>query len=195
MNSSPIGGYFKHRTRRSHPASRTVPCRRRPWYINRALVTVISYNGLVFKFYAMTPPFSFGAQLTAFDLLVGCLTSLFVIFAIKSGSLQLSGQMRLPLSVMLVLVLLMPDRVNGSAFADIRLPVVVPFLIIASTRFEGSNKRAVVTAAGAALIVLGLRDWSVSQAWYDYDRWFAEFRAASAVIAPGARLRIVSGTE
>jgi hypothetical protein len=41
------------------------------------------------------------------------------------------------------------------------------------------------------LIVLGLRDWTVSQAWYDYNRWFAEFRAASAVIAPGARLLIV----
>jgi hypothetical protein len=163
------------------------------WYASLAQggSAVTSYNGLVFKFYAMISPFSFGAQLTAFDLLMGCLTSLFVIFAIKSGSLQLSGQMRLPLAVMLVLVLLMPDRVNGSGFADMRLPVALPFLIIASTRFEVSKKRAVVTVAGAALIVLGLRDWSVSQAWYDYDRWFAEFRAASAVIAPGARLLVV----
>ena len=65
------------------------------WYASLAQSgsTVTSYNGLVFKFYAIMSAFSFGAQLTAFDLLIGCLTSLFVIFAIKSGSLQLSGQM------------------------------------------------------------------------------------------------------
>ena len=41
------------------------------------------------------------------------------------------------------------------------------------------------------MIVLGLRVWTLSQAWYDYDRWFTEFRAASAVVPPGARLLVV----
>jgi hypothetical protein len=31
----------------------------------------------------------------------------------------------------------------------------------------------------------------VSDRWRDYDRWFTEFRAASTVIAPGARLLVV----
>ena len=45
--------------------------------------------------------------------------------------------------------------------------------------------------AATALVALGLRLWIISQAWEDYDHLFAEFRTASAVIAPGARLLVV----
>lgn len=112
-------------------------------------------------------------------------------FAIFSGSLTLVREMRLPLAVMIALVLLVPHRLSGAAFADIRLPVALPFVIIASTKLEAARKEAVLPFAAAALLVLGLRVWTVSQTWRDYDRWFSGFRAASAVIAPGARLLVV----
>jgi len=92
---------------------------------------------------------------------------------------------------MIVAAVLMPNRMSGSWSADIRLPVTLPFVIIASTRLETSRKGMTNLFAAAALIVLGVRVWAVSQSWRDYDRWFAEFRSASTVISPGARLLIV----
>jgi hypothetical protein len=46
-----------------------------------------------------------------------------------------------------------------------------------------------MSEAAAAAIVLGLRIWTVSQAWLDYERWLAELSAK--VITPGARLLAV----
>jgi hypothetical protein len=68
---------------------------------------------------------------------------------------------------------------------------MLPFVIIASTQFEPRSGRVILPIAAIALMVFGVRVWSVSQAWRDYDHWYAEFRTASAVITPGARLLVV----
>jgi hypothetical protein len=123
--------------------------------------------------------------------LLGPLVFSFLGIAIVTRSLKLAPEMRLPIAAMVVGSLLMPRVIGGSWFADIRLPVMLPFVIIASTRFEPSRKRILLPIAAVALGILGVRVWTVSHAWRDYDRWFAEFRTASAVIAPGARLLVV----
>lgn len=163
------------------------------WYASLAHSgsTVTFYGGPIYKLYSLISPFTFGVQPTALDLLTGLLATLFVIFAIVSGSLRLVHEMRLPLAIMIVALLLVPHRASGAAFADIRLPVALPFVIIASTRFEAPRNKAILPFAAAASVILGLRVWAVSEAWRDYDLWFGEFRAASAVIAPGARLLVV----
>jgi hypothetical protein len=102
--------------------------------------------------------------------------------------------MRLPLAAMLVTAVLMPYYANGSALADIRVPVTLPFVILASTQFAVSRKGLARLLGGVALFGFGLRIWTVAESWKDYDRWFNEFRAASSVIAPGARLLVVQAT-
>jgi hypothetical protein len=162
------------------------------WYASLAHggFTLTAYGSLTSKIYAMLAPFTFGYEPAAFDRIISLLVSLFLIFGIASRALKLVPQMRIPLAAMVVAAVLMPNIVNGGWSADIRLPVALPFVIIASTRLE-LVPRHLLPLAGAALLVLGLRIWSVSQAWRDYDRSFAEFRAAAAVIDPGARLLIV----
>jgi hypothetical protein len=164
------------------------------WYASLAHTgsTAISYGDPVFKLYALISPFTFGVQPTALDLLTAAVAILFLVFGIITGSLKIVPEMRLPLAVMILVVLLVPHRVSGAAFADIRLPVALPFVIIASTRLEASRKAAILSFAAAASLVLGLRVWTVTQTWRDYDRWFTEFREASAVIPPGARLLVVA---
>ena len=153
--------------------------------------TATGYGDLVFKLYAMMSPFTFGFLPAPFDFFTGAVISLFLLFAVATRSLKLVPEMRLPLAAMILVAMMMPNRMSGSWLADIRLPVALPFVIIASTRFEASRKRVAAPVAATALIVLGLRVWTVSHAWLDYDRWFAEFRTASAVIPPGMRLLIV----
>ena len=127
----------------------------------------------------------------AFDQFLGPLVFSLLGIAIVTRSLKLGPEMRLPIGAMVVGSLLMPRVIGGSWFADIRLPVMLLFVIIASTRFEPSRKRVLLPIAAVALGILGVRVWTVSQAWRDYYRWFAEFRAASVVIAPGARLLVI----
>ena len=95
------------------------------------------------------------------------------------------------LAVMLVAAILMPNFVNGSWGADFRLPVMFPLVLLACTRLESAYKPLLRGLSLAATVLLGLRIAAVSESWQDYDRWFDEFRRASAVISPGSRLLIV----
>jgi len=164
------------------------------WYhsLGQGRSMYTAYGDLVFKFYALISPFTFGFEPTAFDWFTMSCVSLFLVLSIVSRSLKWAPQMRLPVAVMTALVLLIPTWLSGSFLADIRLPVALPFVFIASTRFEPVRKATATPVVAIALILLGVRVWSVSQAWRDYDRWFVEFRTASAVISPGARLLVVS---
>ena len=90
-----------------------------------------------------------------------------------------------------VVSIAMPHVVSGSWLADIRLPVALPFVVLAATRLDLSRSRTFVVAL-AGFAMLAVRVWMVSQSWADYDRWFGEFRAAAVAIAPGARLAVVA---
>jgi hypothetical protein len=161
--------------------------------------TLTAYGDWSSKLYALAAPFTFGYQPAGLDLLARSsvvllliFAILFLIFAILTRSLKLRREMRFPLAAMIIAAAIMPNWLSGSWSADIRLPVALPFVIIASTRVELSRKR-IVPLTVAALLALGLRIWTVSQSWHDCDRLFGEFRGASAVIAPGARLLVVAG--
>jgi hypothetical protein len=153
--------------------------------------TLTAWGDWSSKLYALAAPFTFGYQPAGVDLLARWLAVLFLIFAILTRSLQLAPEMRFPLAAMIMAAAITPNWLSGSWSADIRLPVALPFVIIASTCVELPRKW-IVPLTGTALLVLGLRVWTVSQSWQDCDRLFGEFRAASTVITPGARLLIVA---
>ncbi len=155
--------------------------------------TVTLYGSLGDKLHALIAPFTFGYVPTPFDLIVGLLAFAFLVWAIRTRSLNLAPEFRRPLAIMAVVAIAMPNTLSGSWAADLRLPVALTFLLIASSQVRIASRRTTATFAAIAFCVLGLRIWAVSQSWRDYDRQFAEFRAASRVIAPGSRLMIVEG--
>ncbi len=152
------------------------------------------YGDLGAKVYAVQAPFTFGAQAILFDKALVMFSAVFLLAAIASRALRLAPEMRLPLIAMLLAAVAMPNWMNGSWLADIRLPVALPFVLIASTRLDAARLRAVGWFAAVALVLLGVRIWAVSETWRDTDRLFAEFRSAARVITPGARLLIVDDT-
>jgi hypothetical protein len=164
------------------------------WYVSlkHGGFTLTAYGDLASKIYAVISPFTFGYEPAAFDRFTALAVCSFLIFAVVTRSLKLAPEMRLPLAAMFVATLIMPNYASGSWSADIRLPVSLPFVIIASTRFEAPRK-VLVPIASVALLVFGLRIWAISQSWRDYDRLFTEFRTASTFIPRGARLLIVEG--
>jgi hypothetical protein len=163
------------------------------WYMSLGDVAsaYTTYGGLANKVYALFAPVDFGFSAAPLDRGIWLGVSVFLLLAARRAALTLVPVMRLPLAAMLVAAVLMPYYANGSALADIRLPVTLPFVILASTQFAVSQKGLARLLGGTGLVFFGLRIWTVSESWKDYDSWFNEFRAASAVIAPGARLLIV----
>jgi hypothetical protein len=153
--------------------------------------TLTAYGPLLRKLYALAAPVVFHSGAFPLDAVLWLAAALFFIFAAKRRCLKLAPEMKVPLSALIVAAVSMPHVASGSFLADIRIPVVLPFLIIASTRLEMPG-RGVPLFAAAAFVALLVRVWAVSQSWADYDRWFAEFRAAAAVIEPGSRLAVVA---
>lgn len=150
------------------------------------------YGSLSLKTYAAMAPFTFGAMPLLFDQLLLASCAAFWLASRIALSLRIAPDMRAPLVATLAAALLMPHWLSGSALADIRLPVVLPFLLIAGSRLDAPKPRLIVPFALAALASLALRVWTVNQSWRDYDAQFAEFRAADRVIAPGSRLLVVA---
>ncbi|MGH6678008.1 MAG: hypothetical protein ACREDL_03510, partial [Bradyrhizobium sp.] len=153
--------------------------------------TVTAYGGLAAKLYALISPFTFGAVPAPLDLVMALLAFAFLAWAIRTRSLTLALELRRPLAIMALVAVAMPNTLSGSWAADLRLPVALTFLLIASSQARLPSRQMTVTVAAIALCLLGARLWAVTQSWRDYDRQFAEFRAASLVIAPGSRLMIV----
>jgi hypothetical protein len=152
------------------------------------------YGGLGAKVYALQAPFTFGPEAVPFDKVLLIFSFAFLTMAIAVRALKLAPEMRPVLVAMIVAAAAMPTWMSGSWLADIRLPVALPFLLIAGARLDAPRLRALRWFAAVALVLLGIRVWAVTQDWRDVNHRFAEFRAASEVITPGARLLIVDGT-
>lgn len=149
------------------------------------------YGGLYDKLYAVLAPATFGWWALPFDLGVALAVLAFLLYARRSPAFALSPLMRLPIAVLVLAVVLMPNWASGSWLADIRLPVTLPFVLIASTELKAPRRGVIAGFAVVALILLGTRLWVVSQVWRDAAQRFTEFRAASRVIPDGARLLVV----
>jgi hypothetical protein len=149
------------------------------------------YGDLAAKAYALQAPFTFGPTPILLDRAMLIFSLGFLIVAIGARALKLAPEMRLPLAAMVLAAVAMPTWLSASWLSDIRLPVALPFVLIASAQLDVSRFRAVGGFAAVALVLLGIRVGAVSASWRDTDRSFAEFRTASQAITPGARLLIV----
>jgi hypothetical protein len=152
---------------------------------------LILYGSLWDKFLAATAPVSFDPEPILLDGVMAVFCVGFLLFCLGTRSLTLAPGMRLPIISMLVAAVLMPSWLSGSWGADMRLPIALPFLIIASTRLEFTGRPVIRVFAIAAVALLGVRVSSVSESWSDHDHLFAEFRAATHTISPGSRLLLV----
>jgi hypothetical protein len=153
--------------------------------------TYTAYGDVGAKLIALLAPFNFGHLPQPFDLVMWLCGVAFVVAVVARRRLHVVAGMRVPLVVLFAAAILMPTWASGSLKADMRLPVVLPFVLIASTHLEIVRRQTRRLLALGAALLFGVRIASVSQSFADYDRWYWEFRKATSVIAPGARLLVV----
>lgn len=160
--------------------------------LSNAGTSYTKFGDLAAKIYALRSPFTFGPEAILLDKAILFFCFAFLVSAIAARALKLAPEMRLPLIAMVLAAAAMPNWASASWLADIRVPVALPFLIIASSRLEPHRLRTVRLFAVIALLLLGTRIWAVTESWREIDQRFAEFRTAARAITPGARLLVVA---
>ncbi|MDB5481635.1 MAG: hypothetical protein JWO83_2688 [Caulobacteraceae bacterium] len=154
---------------------------------------VTSYGDPAFKLYALLSPVIFpsgGPNVAPAALLV--VLGLLLLFPGRRrrlfGRLALAAPMRAPLAILALAALATPWVLSGVAWMDIRLPVALVWLLIASCEWREPSRRGGLIAAGVLVALLGLQMASIVRAWRPIGRQFDDFRAAAAVIPRGARV-------
>jgi hypothetical protein len=129
---------------------------------------------------------------------LGPLDLLIAVFVVVAGLLlairrwaRPADGMALPLLLLTSAALAVPywsyGRFGGVWGLDVRLWVALSFLAVAGLRFCGPEKAGRLLAA----VLIGLfavRVYQIADDWRVYDRQIAEYRAAAAIITPGARI-------
>ena len=101
-----------------------------------------------------------------------------------------SPDMRLPAFVLLIAAIAMPRILQGVFAADLRLPCLLYFLVVAASevRFEGRRQVVAFTVGVFALLVLRVGTTIVT--WSHVEADYREFRAADHVLGRGSRVAV-----
>ena len=95
------------------------------------------------------------------------------------------------LVILLLAYLAVPFAAKSGSFIDVRLPVMMAFLLFAAGEPRLSPRTGVIVAAGVAALLL-VRTGFIAQAWVDHRSDLADFRATIAAVPPGAKVMVVS---
>jgi hypothetical protein len=161
------------------------------WLVSSGGTQITAYGGLRARIFALFAPAMFDYAPSMLDALILLFPLVLIPAALGAGALKLSSAMRWPVIAMLLVAIVMPEFLNGSWGAQIRLPVALVFVVIASTQPAALRRATVTLFVCATLLLLGTRIWSVTQSWREMDGKFAELRAALDTIPEGVRLLAV----
>jgi hypothetical protein len=168
------------------------------WLVNRSAggVHYTAYGALSDKLTALMAPMNFSSidavliptSFSAAGSLLAPVFAVAALFAWWRGALRPAPEMRWPILAVIVAAAAMPNWLYGSWAADFRLPVALPFIVIAGTKPFLSRRwlGGVVTALCISLLVARIA--VVTSVWWEADRHFAEFRAVARNLPESARL-------
>jgi len=158
------------------------------WLANASAESVhyTAYGDIFDKLLALLAPMNFGG----IGSMLAPLAAILAVLAWWSGALKLAPAMRWPILASLAVAASMPNWLYGSWAADLRLPVALPFIVIASTTPQVSRRWVISLAAATGIFLLSLRVFAVTVVWHAMDQRFTEFRNALHDLPLGARLLV-----
>ncbi|MDH5555964.1 MAG: hypothetical protein OEZ03_01365 [Alphaproteobacteria bacterium] len=144
------------------------------------------FNGWPSRFRAiLSPVYSVG---TPADILLITLASLVLYWALRNRRITLAPEIRLPLIVITGLAIIIPEWLMQTWGANIRLPAIAVFILLAGATLRLPPVRWQITLAAIFLTLFVVRVWTVAEVWRDDAQKFAEFRTAALSIPIGARV-------
>jgi hypothetical protein len=112
----------------------------------------------------------------------------------KRRLLRFAPGMRWAAVTLLLLAIAMPHMLSGVLGADIRLPCLLAFLLVACSDVQWRGHRQAAVFAVGVVAVLSFRVATIMVQWQGFDADYREFRAADAVLDRGSRVLVIPFT-
>jgi len=109
----------------------------------------------------------------------------------RRGLFTFAPGMRFPLMVLVAAAVVMPRMLQGVLGADLRIPLLLGFLLVASSDLALRSRRQVLAFCIGVLVLLVFRVATISEQWRVFDADFREFRAADAALERGSRVVVI----
>jgi hypothetical protein len=152
-----------------------------------------AYGSLIAKFSALVSPANFG--LPYFDIPTVAFLGIVVLLCRSAPSVRFAAEIRMPLLILAIAAVAMPNYLMGVWAADLRLPTIVACVAIAGTRFGDAGTGLRTALAFAAAILVAVRVTAISHAWLEIDRNFEDFRVKSAAFERGEKVLVVGDAQ
>jgi hypothetical protein len=107
---------------------------------------------------------------------------------IRRKGIVVATGMRLPVFVLLLAGIAMPSLLRGVFAADLRLPCLLYFLLVAVTEVRLEGRRYAVVFVAGVLSLLLLRVGTTVILWSDLEAGYREFRVADQELDRGSRV-------
>jgi len=111
-----------------------------------------------------------------------------VLWALWRRRLQFATPMATACVFLVLTFAAMPYTLFDSTFADMRLPIAILLVFIASTNMTGFSRRTQTIIAACALTLLIIRSATIAHAWRESDARFAPFISAYRLLPDGVTL-------
>jgi hypothetical protein len=115
-------------------------------------------------------------------------------FAFWQRWVRLDPAIAMPLGLLVITYLLMPDTLATASGADGRIPLLLGLLIVAGSRWTAPMKGAARAFAVAALVLFLVRLSVVGTEWLKSDRFYAQLLPAFEKIPAGSRVAVANPT-
>jgi hypothetical protein len=150
----------------------------------------IAYRHIIYK---ITLFFSiFDNYSLPFDVACFAIDALATGFAFSRRWVRLHPAMVMPLGVLFLTYLIMPDELATASGADRRIPLPLALLLVAGSRWTAPMAGAARTFAGAALLLFLVRLGVVGAVWLESDRLYAQLLPAFDKIPAGSRVAVAN---
>jgi hypothetical protein len=147
---------------------------------------VTRYGAWRDKLNALFSPVNIGLPLV--DTLTAVFLVCLLVWCLRSKHIGVAPALKVPVILLTVVTVMMPNSLSGVWGADFRLPAVLVCVLLASvvTSSGAAKQVKVIVFLGAALLIG--RSYLIAGHWKALDGQFAEFRTAAAVVASGAAI-------
>jgi hypothetical protein len=109
----------------------------------------------------------------------------------RRGMFTFAPGMGFPILVLVAVALVMPRMLQGVLGADLRIPLLLAFLLVACSDLALRSRRQTLAFCAGVLALLLFRVTTISAQWRVFDADFRELRAADAVIERGSRVVVI----
>jgi hypothetical protein len=109
----------------------------------------------------------------------------------RRGLLSFATGMRFPVLVLVVAAIAMPRMLQGVLGADLRIPCLLAFLLVAASDVAFRSRREIRLFSAALVVLLLFRVATLFDQWRAFDADYREFRSAAASIERGSRVLVI----